>query len=221
MGYREIKLIQLVNKVKPDIILITADLVGKREGLRPLLDILSLLEPRLFTYVIFGDSDGAIEDLKASSVWSKAGVCVIENKAIALDFLNKKDSAFWLIGTTSAEELERLLQGIPRDKPVILLSHSPDIVKEAALRGVDLVLSGHTHGGQVGVDFIRRLFPYSVRSVYIAGLYQVGAALLYVNRGIGSEKELRFLCWPEVTVFSFFPEAAPTLPKALKQDERS
>ena len=98
------------------------------------------------------------------------------------------------------------------------MSHKPDMVKWAALAGVDLVLAGHTQGGQVGIALIRKLFPYSQKSVYISGLFKIRNTLLYVNRGITSDKSIRFLCRPEITVLDFVAKGQETKPQVLKQD---
>lgn len=83
----------------------------------------------------------------------------------------------------------------------ILLEHYPDVV--ARLRNVrfDLILSGHTHGGQVRVPFIhRRLLPFEL-GIFDRGLFQTPSGPLYVNPGIGTYYlNVRFLCRPELTV---------------------
>lgn len=202
LGYREISLIEKVNKLKPDIILITGDMVGSREGITTLWNTLGLFEPQFHTYAIFGDSDGVIADLRNIKQWDKANTYLLDGKAIRINLKEKEDTAFWLVGAGD-ENLNKTICDIPKDEPVIFLSHRPDIIKEAAIAKIDLVLAGHTHGGQVGIPLLYRFFSYAKRSNYICGLYKVKDSLFYVNRGIGSEKSIRFFCRPEITVFEF------------------
>jgi len=97
----------------------------------------------------------------------------------------------------------------------LLLMHTPDGISEAVVRGIDLTLSGHTHGGQVKLPIVGALFTHSLLGRrmshgYYAGkrLYQIigiraGRSQLYVTRGLGiSGLALRFLCRPEMTVIT-------------------
>jgi len=84
----------------------------------------------------------------------------------------------------------------------ILLSHNPNTFDRAAEMGIDLTLAGHTHGGQVTLDFIHPgLSPSQLITPYVRGWFQKGDAQLYVNRGIGIlGVPARFGARPEITV---------------------
>jgi predicted MPP superfamily phosphohydrolase len=79
------------------------------------------------------------------------------------------------------EDLGAALAGVPEDLPVVLMAHDPTTFHRACERGVDLQLSGHTHGGQIWP------FNYFVRVAmpWVAGLYRRGRAQVYVSRGTG------------------------------------
>jgi predicted MPP superfamily phosphohydrolase len=85
------------------------------------------------------------------------------------------------VGDDGGEDLDAALEKIGADQPVILLAHDPRTFVEAAKRGVDLQISGHTHGGQIWP------FNYLVRLVtpWVAGLYHVGDSQIWVSRGTG------------------------------------
>jgi len=94
-------------------------------------------------------------------------------------------------------------------EPVILLAHEPDYASNVAAHGgVDLMLSGHTHGGQVRLPFIGTpwyMLPTGGRR-FIEGYFKLGPLQLYVNRGIGTVKlPVRFLCPPELTLITLQP----------------
>lgn len=79
-------------------------------------------------------------------------------------------------------DLKTALAGAADGTPVILLSHRPDNARDSAAAGVDLQLSGHTHGGQVlGLQFV----PWYFNHGFVSGLYAVGAMQLYVSNGTG------------------------------------
>jgi len=69
--------------------------------------------------------------------------------------------------------------------------------------GVDIVMSGHTHGGQVRVANMRPLFLTMIKNKeYHSGMFEVGDTKLYVNRGLGRLGRIRYNCRPEITVFT-------------------
>jgi uncharacterized protein len=91
----------------------------------------------------------------------------------------------------------------------ILLSHNPNTFDRAAALGIDFSLAGHTHGGQVTLDFINKnLSPSRLITNYVRGWFQKPGGQLYVNRGIGTiGVPIRFDAPPEITVFTLVREA--------------
>ena len=89
--------------------------------------------------------------------------------------------------------------------PSVLLSHSPEIFEEASGFGIDLLLCGHTHGGQIFVTkYLRRIFPLEASLEFIEGFFQKGKMLMHVSRGIGTSfLPFRFGIKPEITFFKF------------------
>jgi len=102
--------------------------------------------------------------------------------------------------------LKSLLTTDGEERFTILLYHSPDLAPEAAVTGIDLQLSGHTHGGQVCLPFWGAVFAGSLYGTLLAqGRYQLGRMTLYVTRGVGLEGKgaprVRFLCPPEIVLW--------------------
>ena len=133
--------------------------------------------------------------------------------------LTRGDSQIALAGVDDpVNEMDRLgdaLEGIPDDLFTLLLMHSPDGVAEAAVRGVDVVLSGHTHGGQIRLPWYGALYTHSHLGKRMSDGYysrdrlrkaigiRPGRTQLYVTRGLGvSGLALRFLTRPELTVIT-------------------
>ncbi len=94
------------------------------------------------------------------------------------------------------------------NEPVILLAHEPDYAVHAAKYGVDLMLSGHTHGGQIRLPFVGTpgfVLPRGGRH-FVRGYFNVGPLQLYVNRGIGTVGlPMRFRCPPEISLITLQP----------------
>jgi predicted MPP superfamily phosphohydrolase len=135
----------------------------------------------------------------------EGGVTELINDVLTL---KRGDAALHVAGIDDVMEgrsrLDLVLQKLPESGAAILLAHEPDFADVSAATGrFDLQLSGHSHGGQIGVPLLRRLVlpPFSQR--YTGGLYEVGGMIQYTNRGLGFvHLRLRFLCRPEITVFT-------------------
>lgn len=97
-----------------------------------------------------------------------------------------------------ATSIEAAMRGVPENAVKVLLAHHPDFFDAASRRGIELVLSGHTHGGQLGffgVPLVPPVFKY------MRGVYHVGKTFGYVHCGNGSWFPYRFGCPPEIAVF--------------------
>jgi predicted MPP superfamily phosphohydrolase len=112
-------------------------------------------------------------------------------------------------GRTVSRYLPGMEKYVMPDTANILLSHNPNSFDRAAEMGFDLSLAGHTHGGQVTLEFISpRLSPSRLITDYVRGHFQKGDGQLYVNRGIGTIfAPMRFDSPPEITVFELVREA--------------
>jgi len=220
----------IVNSLKPDIILITGDAyTGKREiqvaGASAAEDLIKGLRAPLGIFAISGSSNPAAEDM---SFFNDAGAEHLSNRSVTV----KKEGRELVIAGLDYlnPQLDITLQEYEQS-PVILLYHSPSIVfsitggphrwSEAlpshfspppaintrlAELGVDLVLTGHTHGGQVCLPFFGAIMTgTSLSNDFVQGLHDFGQFQLYINRGLGLDgrfaPKIRFLAQPEIAVF--------------------
>jgi predicted MPP superfamily phosphohydrolase len=88
---------------------------------------------------------------------------------------------------TRRQDFDLALADRPAGMPTLLLAHDPALFPEAAARGVSLTLSGHTHGGQLGLPFFARKINLArLMTRFTTGFYRLGDASLYVNRGLGT-----------------------------------
>jgi predicted MPP superfamily phosphohydrolase len=106
-------------------------------------------------------------------------------------------------------ELRRALQEIPFDAPTILLSHNPDILVEPGIEQADLVLSGHTHGGQIVLPWLGPAHTQTnhLRRHEVSGYLRRGKTQVYITRGIGEGIPLRLGAAPQVTLITVLPAA--------------
>jgi hypothetical protein len=105
-------------------------------------------------------------------------------------------------------ELQRVLADIPPDAPTILLSHNPDILAEPGIEQADLVLAGHTHGGQIVLPLLGAAHTQSahLRRREVAGYLRRGKTQVYITRGVGEGIPLRFGAAPQVTLITLLSE---------------
>jgi predicted MPP superfamily phosphohydrolase len=99
-------------------------------------------------------------------------------------------------------DLPRALQDVDPNTPRIVLAHNPRTIDQASQQRCDLVLSGHTHGGQVEIEKFAPRFWVRFKSRLHAGLYHHDTGYLYVNKGIGYTVRFRFQVRPEIAVFT-------------------
>ena len=206
IGERELNTIRIIEKLNPDIIAITGDLIEKRESIDELLDFLDKMRRIAQVYLVYGNWDhesGAnLTDLKNKIEALDVEVLVNENVKAKVNEIE-----LYIIGvddpSTGKANLEKALENVPSGALTILLAHSPEIIDEAASHKIDLVLVGHTHGGQVVIPGYGPLFlPVSKEyRKYASGLFKIDSTYMYVNRGLGTSiLPVRLFCPPEVTL---------------------
>jgi predicted MPP superfamily phosphohydrolase len=188
---------------RPDIIVLGGDYVtwGDRRYLGPVADALAPLSAPQGVFAVLGNHD---DDHPTATALSKNGVVVLRDartrivvRGGPLDFVGIR---YW---TRRAADISALLRGA--NGTVILLAHDPRRLTEAAGLGIPLVLSGHTHGGQIVLPGLGAIaaqkFPV------VAGLGRQGPTTMFVSRGVGTVYvPVRINCAPEVAVLTLTPE---------------
>ncbi|AQA04868.1 metallophosphatase [Mycobacterium sp. MS1601] len=182
------RIVRMINETEPDLVAIVGDLVdGTVEELGHAAEPLQDLVSREGSFFVTGNHEYFVED---TVPWllelERFGVAPLRNENT---LIRRGGAAFNLAGVNDLAgeqrgdppDYERALAGVDPDAATVLLAHQPVMVEEAATRGVDLQLSGHTHGGQTWP------FQYIVGSVQpsLAGLSTHQDTQLYVSRGAG------------------------------------
>jgi predicted MPP superfamily phosphohydrolase len=202
------RLVEKVNEQRPDLVAITGDFASysaRELDARRLIEALRGLRTRDGNVAILGNHDYLTDVKLVRRCICEGGVMELSN---SVHTLRRGEAALHVAGIDDVMEgrsrLDLVLRDLPDEGAAILLAHEPDFADVSAATGrFDLQLSGHSHGGQVAVPFLRRLIlpPFSQR--YTRGLHDVRGMIQYTNRGIGFvHARLRFLCRPEITVFT-------------------
>ncbi len=205
------RIVRLINETEPDLVAIVGDLVdGTVAELGSAAEPLRDLASREGSFFVTGNHEYFVEDTPS---WlrelERLGVQPLRNESTQI---RRGTAAFNLAGVNDiagAEradppDFDRALGGVKSSQPTVLLAHQPVLVSEAAARGVDLQLSGHTHGGQMWP------FHHVVELVQpsLAGLSRLDSTQLYVTRGAGFwGPPVRIGAPPDITVVSLHAES--------------
>lgn len=206
-----------INRLQPDMVLLTGDYISyevlsRKDTLNAAWVCAGMLSkidcPQ--KYPILGNHDLMVGGDEVAEAVTKNGIPVLRNACLPLE---RDGARMWLAGlddpVIGRPDPDRAvpvsIRSLSRE-PVLLMCHAPDFVDALAAhpvsRAIALVLSGHTHGGQVRLPLVGALHLPPGGRKYVEGWFSVGGMQLYVNRGIGSVGvPFRFDCRPEITVF--------------------
>ena len=193
--------VDTANRLKPDIIALTGDYISKeRHYAAPCAEMLGRLEARHGIYAVLGNHDHWTDAALITDLFRAEGITVLINEGMRFE---RNGAAFWLAGVddymVGLEDLSLALAGASSDEMKLLLAHNPIILRRAARASVDLVLSGHTHGGQVA--FLGERNSARPRRRTLKGLGRQGNTQIYVNRGLGTVVlPIRYGCPPEISL---------------------
>ncbi len=192
--------VETTNRLAPELVVLTGDFVTfSRDYVCPVARALGRLDAPLGVFAVLGNHDFRAGADLVSRELERHGVRVLRNSHTVL---RRGAERLWLAGVDDlwySCDLPRAARGIPRNGAKILLCHNPAIITQAALHGFDLVLSGHTHGGQVllpGLDSLYRT------TRFWKGWDRLHNTQIYVSRGLGKVVvPFRIGCPPEIALF--------------------
>lgn len=196
-----------VNKLNPDIVVITGDVFDQTEETPIEYADITLygLNAKHGTYFVFGNNEIYLNKQKVKDRMAELNIKVLINEGVCLTLGGNSINLLGVDDPYSQNaDLRKALKGVGTG-PKILLAHTPEIIHLAAKNGIDLTLVGHTHGGQISMPFISSLISNVSKGYeqYRSGLYEVDNVLLYVNRGLGENNiPIRFLARPEITLIT-------------------
>jgi uncharacterized protein len=221
--------------VIPDVVAATGDLIDDDSGIEPLIDALSGFEARIGKFYVFGSHDYYSSSMRgfvkgATRLFARSRRPVTTRRIDVGRLAAGLDSAGWkpllnYAETATVGDRSVRIAGIDDpflnrhrtnhiarardDRLAIALVHTPDVVAEWVLAGFDLVLAGHTHGGQIKLPVLgAAVTNCSLPTELASGLHRVGNAWLHVSPGLGTSKfsPVRFMCPPEATLLVLQPQ---------------
>lgn len=185
------KIVEETNRLKPDLVLITGDLIDSKAAFLP--EVLAPLKDfEAPTYFVGGNHEQYVDPQKSFEMFSHYGINILHNtiaisnglQIIGLDYMNADETTFDMHPSDNKNTIKSILAelSVDKDKPSILLHHSPVGAQYVMDKGVDLMLSGHTHAGQ--------MFPFTLLTDLIfpfnAGLHDLNQLKVFVSQGAGT-----------------------------------
>jgi len=233
---KKLNFLREVAQEKYDLVFYTGDLIDRPEGIESCAEVASYFRPTLGSFAVLGGHDyyklnpflrylqfihpGITSELygkanpgdKVAEALSGAGVHVLQDDSTTLELQDGQKCA--IVGLRDAfmfrPSLRAGWENVPDDVPVIVISHSPDVLPELFRRRAELAFFGHTHGGQVRLPFIGALITRSILpGKRASGTFKRYHTVYTLNNGLGATEWLSFrlLCRPEVSVLKLVEES--------------
>lgn len=209
------EVVRRTNALEPDLILLTGDYVYESASyIDPAIAALSELKAKIGVVGVLGNHDWWDRGRPMKSAFARHGLPLIDNARVILtrgrSLVPQAAEGLCLAGVGDLWEdipnYDAALTGLPANMPRLLLAHNPDCAEDpkflAGHHRVDLMISGHTHGGQVRIPGIGTpILPSRYGQKYASGLVQGPACPVFISRGIGlSGLPIRFGVPPEIVV---------------------
>ncbi len=207
--------VERVNRIHPDLVLLTGDFITAEShqsyfpaaAMKKCAEILADIQCTQ-RYGILGNHDATVDPDAVVTALHAQNIPILRNRSTAIE---RGGARLWLAGIDDMldgnPDLDKAIppqiRNIP-DEPVIFMGHEPDpairILRHPAGASIRLMLSGHTHGGQVRLPLLGAIDLPPLGRRFVEGLYRLGSMQLYVNRGLGTVGvPFRFDCPPEIT----------------------
>lgn len=194
--------VEMLNALNPDFVVLTGDYVCLSP--KPLPELTRALQGlNRPAYAVLGNHDHWSDVKKVRHALKDAGVHVLTNEH---RLLYHRGAPFYLVGVddsvTRHHDPMKAFRGIPSHATSVVLSHDPKSADFLHPFRPALILSGHTHGGQI---FFKKLTPYLSSKIgmkYLSGFFSIEGSVLYVNRGLGAGIPLRFRAPVEVAALT-------------------
>ncbi len=199
--------VQKANELKKDIVVCTGDYVlGKssHRAIDAIWHVLAKLRAPEGVYTVLGNHDHWASTERSLHWLDTSGHINLRHRAVPF---SRNGKTLWLGGAGDLWEdhlnLDHLLKEVPQDECRIVLAHNPDTADTDYTTRVDLMISGHTHGGQVKIPFIGTPLLPVKNKAYSSGFIRSQKTNVFISRGIGwAYLPVRFNCFPEIAILA-------------------
>ncbi|MCL4540399.1 MAG: metallophosphoesterase [Bacteroidetes bacterium] len=198
--------VEAINHLNADMVFIPGDFVTSKDSeMLPLVKAFSGLKSKYGTYTCLGNHDFFANPAYVTKKLRDIGMKVLRNETEELDLNGAKLMLSGVDDGRHANFPKVSYEASSLNTARILLCHKPYYFENAVAGNYDLMLSGHTHGGQIVLLdlFGVKVTPATIVSPYVSGKYKLSDALMYVSRGVGTiGLPIRVNCPPEITLFT-------------------
>jgi predicted MPP superfamily phosphohydrolase len=198
--------VAMANALRPDIVALAGDFVHRHpDYIEPGIAALTRLEAKLGRFAVLGNHDNREYGPRSRAAFEGSGIERIDNRGV---WLERAGARLRLGGVgdlwTDRQDPSAALGDATSNDAVILMSHNPDYAEHLPDDRVGLMLSGHTHGGQIVIPgYGAPIVPSSYGQKYLYGLAQGPRCQVFTTRGVGTvTPPVRFLCRPEVVLIT-------------------
>lgn len=197
------RVVGMAQAARPDMIALTGDYTtSRRQYIEPCAEALGALSAPEGVWAVLGNHDHYTDADLTTRALARRGISVLSN---ANTTLRRNGETLQLAGVDDwgwgKADWSRALRGVERTRPSVLLSHEPVVFDMPETRGLSLIVSGHTHGGQIALPFIGAPARFLPAFRYLRGRYERDGTQLYVSRGTGVIGiPLRLGARPEIAV---------------------
>ena len=200
------RVVALAQRARGDMVVLTGDYTtARRRYIEPCAEALGTLEAPAGVWAVLGNHDHYTDGELTRRALVRRGIGVLDNAHTLITRGGGGADALQLAGiddwSWGYADWEKAVGKLDRTRPTLLLSHEPQVFDLPEVAGISLILSGHTHGGQVSLPFIGAPARFLPEFKYLRGRYERAGAQLYVSRGTGVVGlPIRFGARPEIAV---------------------
>jgi len=214
INLREKKVLDILKEEKPDLIFLGGDFINFGDSFKPVISFFQELKAAHGIYGVMGNTEYSHENAscilchkeQSKHLKENPNPRILRNSSIYLKLNGKILNIIGLDDpVTKKGDFKKNIQGLNSEHPSILLAHSPEVFTEVAQSGINFLLCGHTHGGQIFLlKYPRKFLLFGPALEYLEGFYGEGKTLMYVSRGVGTSfLPFRLGVKPEITFFTF------------------
>lgn len=210
---RVVRLVNKVNALTPHIVLLGGDYVHRYDTkhIYSFYSEISKLVADFGVYAVMGNHDYWMSEELSVEQMSENNIPLLRNDGVWIEY---QQDRIYLGGVDDLmaghPDVQMTIQDVEDDVFTLLISHHPDVVEMQSTKGVDWVLSGHTHGGQVTLFGLwAPVIPSSYGQKYRSGLVQKGDTSVFISNGVGTiTPPVRFFARPQIIYITLHPESS-------------
>jgi predicted MPP superfamily phosphohydrolase len=198
--------VSMTNALRPDVVALVGDFIHRSpDYVEPSIEALETLEARLGRFAVLGNHDHWEGGTLCRATLDASTIDRIDNRGV---WLERGGARLRICGVgdlwTDVQDSSSAIGDAGATDAVVMLSHNPDYAERLRDNRVGLMLSGHTHGGQVIIPgYGAPIVPSAYGQKYVYGLNQGPRCQVFTSRGVGTvSPPVRFLCRPEISLLT-------------------